>query len=232
MTEPARYVPPPPNLSDRLFGASMPDNPEDVDIEGWVVSLAMSDIKVFGAYKPNTFMLGSCLQTAESIWNCVQSIRQGTMTLDDVECHKGFHPLCDWCDFNADCPKYCSMEAWNAPEAEQELERLAAFKTEDKALKAQIKELEKRVMQTYATLNPNGAWITAGEHRFRATIQPGRENIDKDALTNELFISWKEMRSVWPASCEMSLGPVRATSASGSVPYAGASNLLITPRNK
>lgn len=183
---PARYVTFP-ELVHRLFGVSMPDNPEDVDIEGWVVSLAMSDIQVFGAYEPNTVMLGSCLQTAESIWNCVRSIRQGTMTLDDVEYHKGFHPLCDWCDFNADCPKYRSMEAWNVPEAKQELERLAALKAEDKALKAQIKEAERRITQTYDALNPNGAWITTGDQRFRATIQPGRENIDKEALTNELL---------------------------------------------
>ena len=176
-----------PKLVDRRFGVSMPDNPEDVDIEGWVVSLAMSDIKVFGAYEPNTFMLGSCLQTAESIWNDVQAIREGTMTLDDVKYHKGFHPLCDWCDFNADCPKFRPMETWNVPEVSQELERLAALKSEANALKAQIKEAERRITQTYDALNPNGAWITTGDQRFRATIQPGRQTIDRDALTNELL---------------------------------------------
>lgn len=176
-----------PDLVSRLFDVSMPDNPNEVDIEGWIVSLAMSDIKVFGAYEPNTFMLGKCLDIATRIWNCVQAIREGTMTLDDVEYHKGFHPLCDWCKFNADCPKYRSEEAWSVPEAAQELERLAALKAEAKALKARIKEMETRVIQTYAALNPNGAWITAGDCRFRASLQPGKETIDRDALTNELL---------------------------------------------
>ena len=55
------------------------------------------------------------------------------------------------------------------------------------ALKAQIKEAERRITQTYDALNPNGAWITTGDQRFRATIQPGRQTIDRDALTNELL---------------------------------------------
>lgn len=176
-----------PALVSRLFDVSLPSNPDDVDIEGWVVSIAMSDIQVFGAYEPNTIMLGSCLETATRIWECVQAIRGGSMTLDDVDYHKGFHPLCDWCEFNADCPKYRAAEAWNVPEAAQELERLADLKAEAKALKAQIKEIEKRVIQTYAALNPNGAWIMAGDCRFRASVQPGRETIDREALTNELL---------------------------------------------
>ena len=176
-----------PDLAYRLFGVTMPDDPDKVDIEGWVLSLAMSDIRPFGPYKPNRFMLGNCLQTAETIWEDVQAIRNGTMTLDDVEYHKGFHSLCDWCEFNGDCRKYRSAETWNVPEAAYELERLAALKAEAKALNSQIKEIETRVMQTYAALNPHGAWITAENRRFRATLQPGKETIDRDALTNELL---------------------------------------------
>ena len=37
-----------PELSKKVFGVDMPESVQDVDIEGWVLCLAMSDAKAFG----------------------------------------------------------------------------------------------------------------------------------------------------------------------------------------
>lgn len=176
-----------PELALQLFGVTMPTDPTEVDIEGWVVSLGMSDAKVFGPYTPNTAMLQACLQTAGSIWRTTQAIQAGTLALDDIDYCKGFHPLCDWCESNADCPKYRGIDAWNTPEVAAALETLSGLKTSKKDIEDRIKDLEGRIRRTYMELPANGAWVAAGSHRFRTSIQPGRETIDRDALREELM---------------------------------------------
>lgn len=176
-----------PAIAASLFGISLPDNPDAVNLEGWVVSVGMSDARVFGPYVPDRIMLGVCLQTAEEIWQTAQAVRDGTLSLEAVQFCKGFHPLCDWCDHNAACPKFQDTEAWNTPETEAELHQLVRLKAEKKALESEIDELERRIKATYSEIDPAGGWVMAGNQRFRVSTQAGRETIDRAALTEALL---------------------------------------------
>lgn len=52
-----------------MFGIKMPEQPDKVDIQGWVLCIGMSDIKAFGAYNPDFLMSGFCQRLAADIWN-------------------------------------------------------------------------------------------------------------------------------------------------------------------
>jgi hypothetical protein len=57
-----------PELTKKVFGFDLPNSPKNVDVEGWVLCLAMSDAKAFGPYKPNVTMLKFSEKTAKDIW--------------------------------------------------------------------------------------------------------------------------------------------------------------------
>jgi hypothetical protein len=71
--------------------------PKDVDIEGWVLCLAMSDVKAFGPYRTSMELLGLCLRTAGPVDDDA-GCEVGRIDLDDVASCSGFHPLCELCD--------------------------------------------------------------------------------------------------------------------------------------
>ena len=63
----------------------MPDTPDQIDIEAWVLSISMTQVKPFGPYVPDKDMLNACLQVAERIWNEKEEILSGNITLNDVQ---------------------------------------------------------------------------------------------------------------------------------------------------
>ena len=83
-----------PELCKKVFAIDMPESVQDVDFEGWVLALAMSDAKAFGPYKANDTMTRFCEKTAKSIWEKADELRNGNLDLNTVEFCKGFHPLC------------------------------------------------------------------------------------------------------------------------------------------
>jgi len=101
-----------PQAIQSIFNVALPKSPDDVDIESWVLSISISEVKTFGPYLPDMGMPEACLQTAMAIWRTAEDVRSGNLDLNDLDCCRGFHPLCDWCDVNADCPKF---QAVNIP---------------------------------------------------------------------------------------------------------------------
>jgi hypothetical protein len=99
-----------PALCKRVFGLDMPESVQDVDLEGWVLALAMSDAKAFGPYKPNDTMTRFCEKTAKSIWRKADELRNNNLDLNTVDFCKGFHPLCNFCDHMDTCPKFTTQE--------------------------------------------------------------------------------------------------------------------------
>jgi hypothetical protein len=172
-----------PQICQERFGIEMPADPSLVDIEAWVLCLSMSDAKAFGPYLPDDTMLGLCLKKAEELWHNFDASKENDADLDDLPTAQGFHPLCSWCEFNADCPKFDGVDQsqWS-----DSLDRLKDLKSSQGVLGEEIAEIEEGLRTAYALSDVGGSWINAGMHRFRVSAQNGRRTLNKEQLRLEL----------------------------------------------
>lgn len=173
-----------PELCKAHFGLHLPTNPSKVDIEAWVLCISMSDTKPFGPYLPNDAMRELCLSTAQTLWGNKQAAQKGQLDMNTMGYASGFHALCAYCDWNADCPKFHDGE--HQPEWQADLERLTLLKDSRTALDAEIEELEIGLKDAYALSDIAGNWINAGSHRFKVSQHPGRRTLNRDSLRLEL----------------------------------------------
>ena len=186
-----------PEVAKNLFGIDLPNDAGAVAIEGWVLSVSMSDAKAFGPYLPNRSMLEVCLQTARSLWRSLENVRGGRVALDDVPTCSGFHPLCDWCEANSDCPKFRPMSIKGQqvelpPEYASDLVQIVVLKEQKLALEGSIEDLENRIRSAFQRFAAHQdqeypAWLTSSDYRFRVATMPGRKSIDQAALLSELL---------------------------------------------
>jgi len=161
-----------PELAKRAFGITMPRDVNAVDIEGWIVSVAPDDARLYGPYVPHDDTLRVCLDIAEQTWGAVSGIRAGNMAIEDVPHDKGYHPLCDWCDHNASCPKF---QGQALDEYSDILEQRTALKEQISAMEDDCKELDEELKAAYRRLVATehvrqGEWVIAGNTRFRVII--------------------------------------------------------------
>lgn len=172
-----------PQLCLEKFGIEMPAHPSEVDIEAWVLCLSMSDAKAFGPYLPDDTMLNLCLKTAEDLWHNVDELKKNDEDFDSLPTAQGFHPLCSWCEFNANCSKFDGLDQ---PQWGNALDQLKDLKARQDQLEAEISEVEEGLKTAYALSDVHGAWISAGSQRFRVSTQAGRRTLNKDQLRLEL----------------------------------------------
>lgn len=173
-----------PELCGKQFGLRLPSDSTAVDIEAWVLCLSMSDAKAFGPYLPNDAMCDLCLNTAETLWTNKLAVESGRLDVNAVAYASGFHALCAYCDWNADCPKFHDGEY--QPEWQADLQRLASLKDSRTVLDEEIEELETSLKDAYALSCMAGDWINADTHRFRVSLQAGRRTLDRAALREAL----------------------------------------------
>jgi len=167
-----------------LFGVDLPDSPDSVDIEAWVLSISMSKVKPFGPYLPDESMLAACLQAAEAIWLTKEDVLAGNLVLNDLDFCRGFHPLCDWCDVNEDCPKFQSVDITaHDPTYGAELEELALLKEQKAALIEHIVEAEERIKRTYQSVDTSD-WLKTDAYRFRVATVAGRKTLDRNLVAD------------------------------------------------
>ena len=174
-----------PELVKQEFGIDMPESVQNVDLEGWVLCLSMSDAKAFGPYKANDTMTRFCEKTAKSIWEKANEIRNNNLDLNSMEFCKGFHPLCDFCDHSNDCPKFTVHELGDSVYNDilTELEELKSRKAK---LAKDISIAEDQVREFYVNSGVNGDWLSTGDWRFRFSETAGRKSLDTQALLAEL----------------------------------------------
>ncbi|NCD34968.1 MAG: hypothetical protein EOL87_16320 [Spartobacteria bacterium] len=172
-----------PQICWEKFGVEIPAHPSEVDIEAWVLCLSMADAKAFGPYLPDDTMLTLCLKTAENLWHNFDALKETGSDLDDLSTAQGFHPLCSWCEFNADCPKFDGLEQQQWSDT---LDLLKDLKARQNQLDVEISEIEEGLRTAYALSDVGGAWVSAGSHRFRVSTQAGRRTLNKDQLRLEL----------------------------------------------
>ena len=56
-----------PQAVKALWGVAFPEDPEQVDMEAWVLALSMTDATAFGPYLPNDSLLNACLSNAKEM---------------------------------------------------------------------------------------------------------------------------------------------------------------------
>lgn len=130
-------------------------------------------------------MLDVCLQTAVAIWRTAENVRSGKLELNDLEYCRGFHPLCDWCDVNTDCPKFQAVSIPSDSVCGLELEELAMLKDRKTTLEERIQKAEERIRQTYRLVGSQD-WISAGDRRFRVATIAGRKTLDRSLVSDAL----------------------------------------------
>ena len=174
-----------PKICHHLFGTVLPEQAKSVDMEGWVLCLSMSQARPFGPYRPDPTMLSLCRRTAESLWNTVQTVKAGQTRLDDVPICAGFHPLCDWCDHAATCPKFKADPVKDSA-LDRALAEFAKLKADKAALEAEIEVREGRIRQFYGRAGNGSGWLLTGHFRFKTSRISGRKSIDPASLLAEL----------------------------------------------
>ena len=172
-----------PQLSQKLWGISLPDEVKTVDLEAWVLCLSMTDAKAFGPYLPDENITNFCLSTASRIWTEAKAVQNGQKGTDELDTASGFHPLCEHCDWNSDCPKFRGLRH---PELSSCLDKLQTWKEQRRNVDETIRQHEQFLKGWYANSDAQGRWIDAGKQRFRTSELSGRKTLDKAGLMEEL----------------------------------------------
>ena len=174
-----------PDLIYDCFGIDLPVTPETVDIEGWVLALAMSKAKAFGPYVPDSTMFSFCSKTAKQIWNLSAEVHNGTTDLNNLDYVKGFHPLCDFCSHASSCPKFSGLDVVD-PKCNDALSELRSMKEKKKDLEKEIKCAEQQIKTFYHNCNTQ-EWLATPDYKFKCYEMNGRVTLNKDTLTTELI---------------------------------------------
>lgn len=172
-----------PQLCRAQLGLQLPKQAEKLSIEAWLLCLSMKDVTTFGPYTFNQAMLDTALDHAVQLWGDLTAHRAGNLSLSQVTCAQGFYPICSYCEYNGDCPKF--PQGVQMPQWEPALEKLASLKEQRTALDDEIKEME-TVLKLVHRQAGTRDWVDTGKYRFRASTTSGRSTLNRDALHEEL----------------------------------------------
>lgn len=172
-----------PQLCLAHLGLPLPKQAEELNMEAWLLCLSMKEVKAFGPYGFNQAMLDTALDHAVQLWGDLTAHRAGNLSLSQVTCAQGFYPICSYCEYNGDCPKF--PQGVQMPQWEPALEKLAALKEQRTALDKEIKEME-AVLKLVHRQAGTRDWVQAGKHRFRMSVAAGRSTLNREALHEEL----------------------------------------------
>ena len=138
------------------------------------VNFGASGMELFNGYTPQSMIFDGFIKRAASIWSDYQKMAAGEAITPTME----ISPLCGYCPFVADCPKF---EAEEVPELRDSVEILTELQKEQKSLEADIK-IRKRDLLTI--VNKRGPLKAHGRLLKKATRS--RSTLDKDRLTDFL----------------------------------------------
>lgn len=154
-------------------------------VKGTLLSMSGKSAEAFGPYTPNSFMTDAILSKAVFIWKTARKVAAGSKPLDDVEHKYGFHPLCDFCEHNYNCPKFTDATRATS-EVVGDVFTLKQLQEQSKELEKQIKAVKKHLGEVYDGLDLNGSdYIDAGKHRFRHA-QCSRKALNEELLLKKL----------------------------------------------
>lgn len=172
-----------PQLCHARLGLQLPKQAEKLNMEAWLLCLSMKEVKAFGPYGFNQAMLDTALDHAVQLWGDLTAHRAGNLSLSQVTYAQGFYPICSYCEYNGDCPKF--PQGVHMPQWEPALEKLAALKEQRTALDNEIKEME-TVLKLVHRQSGTRDWVDTGNYRFRMSVAAGRSTLNREALHEEL----------------------------------------------
>ena len=172
-----------PQLCHAQLGLLLPPHADSTSMEAWLLCLSMKEVKTFGPYGFNQAMLDTALDHASQLWGELTAYRAGNLSLSQVDCAQGFYPLCSYCEYNGDCPKF--PQGVQMPQWEPALDKLAVLKKQRTTLDAEIKEMETVLKLVHRQAGTRDGVNTAN-YRFRMSVAAGRTTLDKNALREEL----------------------------------------------
>lgn len=172
-----------PQICRQNLGMTLPDEPDHISVESWLLCLTMREAASFGPYVYQPQKLEELLSLAEECWTQYGLLRHGALDDKALPYSLGFNPLCSYCEFNADCPKFQIGSTQN--QWEDTLLRHENLKKQREALDAEIKDIEASLKQAHQNWGSND-WIESGGYRFRVTNSVGRRTLDKNSLSNDL----------------------------------------------
>ena len=175
-----------PEMVQQAFGLSLPEDVTKVDLEGWVLALSIKSAKAFGPYFASDMMTDLCIDTAESIWNNAQAVKSDSLNINQLETCSGFNPLCDFCDFMRDCPKFRKLK-FDDENCYETLKLLNEFKVQKKELCADIDQIEQQLKDFYSSCKLQHKWIEVNDFMFSCSESSPRKSFDKDTLKSELI---------------------------------------------
>ena len=172
-----------PQLCRTQLGLQLPPSAAKANMEAWLLYLSMKEVRAFGPYDFNQAMLDTALDHAVQLWGDLTAYRAGNLSLSQVTCAQGFYPICSYCEYNGDCPKF--PQGMQMPQWEPALEKLAVLKEQRTALDNEIKEME-TVLKLVHRQSGTRDWVDTGRYRFRMSVAAGRNTLNREALHEEL----------------------------------------------
>ena len=172
-----------PQLCLAHLGLQLPATADKTSMEAWLLCLSMQDVTTFGPYTFNQAMLDTALDHAVQLWGDLTAHRAGNLSLSQVTCAQGFYPICSYCEYNGDCPKF--PQGVQMPQWEPALEKLTVLKEQRTALDNEIKEME-TVLKLVHRQSGTRDWVDTGKYRFRASVATGRNTLNREVLHEEL----------------------------------------------
>lgn len=178
-----------PEICKRFLGIHLPDSPDKISVESWLLCFSMKDAVSFGPFSPDMDFIENALELAEKAWAQYGILRHNTLTLNDLPHASGYQPLCAYCQFASDCPRF-KVDSIK-PEWEGAMDRLDCLKAQREALDSEIRSIEGSLRQTYELAGVKG-WIETGSHKFRVSEAAGRKMLDRQTLALELTEIFEE----------------------------------------
>jgi hypothetical protein len=170
-----------PNLINRLMGIDFASRP--VDITGYILTISPTDCRAFGPYRHDANFLKDLLENGSMLWNMISDVRKGSIAITDIPVRTSFSPLCDYCVFNKDCPKFKGIEDLGL---EGDLSALIALKAGKNALEDEIHDRESQLKAKASLSGRMSTWIDLGGYRFKVSLQKGRLTVDQALLKHNL----------------------------------------------
>lgn len=172
-----------PKICWELLNLDISSKPRLVSVESWLLYLSMKEARAFGPYLHDPVSLARLTELADKFHADLKQSVGDPPHLNDLAYAQGFYALCNWCEFNADCPKY--RQGQYQPQWEPAIRKLNDLKKQQENVKHEITEIENALKQAHS-LSASKDWIDTGEHRFRMSTVAGRKSLNQDALKGEL----------------------------------------------
>lgn len=144
--------------------------------KGAILAVNFGDhgMRLFNGYSPQTTIYEGLIDRAASIWQDYQRFTAGELTTPAMEAG----PLCGYCPFVADCPKF---EAEEVKELTESVEILTELQKQQKGLDA---EIDSRKADLLAIVNQRGPLKAHG--RLLQKAIRSRKALDTERLTEFL----------------------------------------------